>query len=221
MKKIKIGLGVLAAAAVCVTAIAFAAKGDGKSLSSAWGDILKSHADSQTMARNAEDEEEALYARGKTVSISMDEYEQVKEFYLLRGDSEEEAEKNADKEIKEYTALYGAAVEKGYSVTEEEVEEYIEYLKTEFENAGNREDLKEVMAAFDSEEDYWAYELKVYRKQLPIQNYVADLNEEYCKSAGKIGLSEEEQSSWDTYFANLKAELVEEEEFQMVGTTEK
>ena len=143
----------------------------------------------------------------------MKEYEQVKSFYQLKGEDDEQAAKDADKEIKQYNALYAAAVKNGYSVTDEQVQAYIEDMKLQLESVDNSEDIQDVIDQFDSEDDYWAYEFTVYQKQLPIQNYVSALNDEYNEKAVDSS-SEEAQEEWDTYFENLKDKLVKEQNFQ-------
>ena len=121
--------------------------------------------------------------------------------------------RDADKEIKQYNALYAAAVKNGYSVTDEQVQAYIEDMKLQLESVDNSEDIQDVIDQFDSEDDYWAYEFTVYQKQLPIQNYVSALNDEYNEKAVDSS-SEEAQEEWDTYFENLKDKLVKEQNFQ-------
>ena len=117
------------------------------------------------------------------------------------------------REIKQYNALYAAAVKNGYSVTDEQVQAYIEDMKLQLESVDNSEDIQDVIDQFDSEDDYWAYEFTVYQKQLPIQNYVSALNDEYNEKAVD-SFSEEAQEEWDTYFENLKDKLVKEQNFK-------
>ena len=143
----------------------------------------------------------------------MKEYEQVRSFYQLKGEDDGQAAKDADKEIKQYNALYAAAVKNGYSVTDEQVQAYIEDMKLQLESVDNSEDIQDVIDQFDSEDDYWAYEFTVYQKQLPIQNYVSALNDEYNEKEVDSS-SEEAQEEWDTYFENLKDKLVKEQNFQ-------
>ena len=143
----------------------------------------------------------------------MKEYEQVRSFYQLKGEDDGQAAQDADKEIKQYNALYAAAVKNGYSVTDEQVQTYIEDMKVQLESVDNSEDIQDVIDQFDSEDDYWAYEFTVYQKQLPIQNYVSALNDEYNEKAVDSS-SEEAQEEWDTYFENLKDKLVKEQNFQ-------
>lgn len=134
-------------------------------------------------------------------------------FYKLKSEDDGQAAKDADKEIKQYNALYAAAVKNGYSVTDEQVQAYIEDMKLQLESVDNSEDIQDVIDQFDSEDDYWAYEFTVYQKQLPIQNYVSALNDEYNEKAVDSS-SEEAQEEWDTYFENLKDKLVKEQNFQ-------
>lgn len=213
MKKRKLAAGIAAAALVAVLSVSAVYAGNqGKSVSALWGEILKQSADEGKISTQST-EDEPLYAVGKDVSIPMKEYEQVKSFYQLKGEDDEQAAKDADKEIKQYNALYAAAVENGYTVTDEQVQAYIEDMRVQLESVDNSEDIQDVIDQFDSEDDYWAYEFTVYQKQLPIQNYVSALNDEYNEKAADAS-SEEAQEEWDTYFENLKDKLVKEQNFQ-------
>ena len=100
-----------------------------------------------------------------------------------------------------------------YDLKDEQVQAYIEDMKLQLESVDNSEDIQDVIDQFDSEDDYWAYEFTVYQKQLPIQNYVSALNDEYNEKAVDSS-SEEAQEEWDTYFENLKDKLVKEQNFQ-------
>ena len=207
MKKRKLAAGIAAAALVAVLSVSAVYAGNqGKSVSALWGEILKQSADEEKINTQSADDE-PLYAVGKDVSITMKEYEQVKSFYKLKSEDDGQAAKDADKEIKQYNALYAAAVKNGYSVTDEQVQAYIEDMKLQLESVDNSEDIQDVIDQFDSEDDYWAYEFTVYQKQLPIQNYVSALNDEYNEKAVDSS-SEEAQEEWDTYFENLKDKLV-------------
>ena len=75
----------------------------------------------------------------------------------------------------EYEAMYSKAIQAGFQVTDNEVKSYIEELKKEVEAATNRDDVMAVINQFESEDAYWEYEFEVYRKSLPIQNYVKSL----------------------------------------------
>lgn len=63
---------------------------------------------------------------------------------------------------------------------------------------------------FDSEEDFWNYEFTVYKKNLPIQNYVHGLEEAYRNREA------DSEKSWETYFAEFKEKLAEDENYQKV-----
>lgn len=212
MKKRKLAAGIAAAALVAVLSVSAVYAGSkGKSIPALWGDILRQSASDGSDTQCTEDE--PLYAVGKDISIPMKEYEQVKSFYKLKGEDDEQAAKDADKEIKQYNALYAAAVKNGYSVTDEQVQAYLEDMKMQLETVDNREDIQDVIDQFDSEDDYWAYEFTVYQKQLPIQNYVSALNDAYNEKA-EDSSSKEAQETWDDHFEKLKEKLVKEQDFK-------
>ena len=114
---------------------------------------------------------------GSDILITRQEMERVKSFYVLKGQSEKEAEKTALKYIEEYNAMYVEAVNNGFNVTEKEVDEYILALKTTMKQAANASDVEKIIAQFESEEEYWEFEKMVYQKQLPVQKYVATLED--------------------------------------------
>ena len=114
---------------------------------------------------------------GSDILITGQEMERVKSFYVLKGQSEKEAEKTALKYIEEYNAMYVEAVNNGFNVTEKEVDEYISALKTTMKQAANASDVEKIIAQFESEEEYWEFEKMVYQKQLPVQKYVATLED--------------------------------------------
>ena len=58
-------------------------------------------------------------------------------------------------------------------MTDQEVYDYLEKLKVFIEQSDNKEDAMAIIEQFDSEEDYWNYEFEVYKKDLPIQKYMA------------------------------------------------
>lgn len=212
MKKSKLAAGIAAAALVAVLSVSAVYAGSkGKTIPALWGDILKQSASESSNTQRTEDE--SLYAVGKDISIPMKEYEQVRDFYKLKGEDDELAAQDADKEIKQYNALYASAVKNGYSVTDEQVQDYLEDMKMQLETVDNREDIQDVIDQFDSEDDYWAYEFTVYRKQLPIQNYVSALNDAYNEKAADSS-SEEAKETWDDHFEKLKEKLVKEQNFK-------
>lgn len=64
-----------------------------------------------------------------------------------------------------------------------------------------------------TEEDYWNYEFSVYEKNLPIQNYVADLECSYAQEEHLVQGSEEFQQKWLEHFQSLKTQLVEQQNY--------
>lgn len=210
-RRIIMTVAVIVGVIVFVVALNSYSKNERINSSRKWGEILKSYAD------KADSATEDLYAVGNTVNITMPEYLQVKDFYMLQGENETSAEIMADKEIKEYAALYGAALENGYAVTDQEVRDYLDTMREEMKDAENRTDLDAIISAFDSEDEYWEYEFTVYQKQLPIQNYVAFLNEEFNNKESSDSSEKDSQTNWKNYFDTLREELVEKENFQVVG----
>lgn len=111
-----------------------------------------------------------------------------------------------------------AAIDNGYSVTDEEVWDYIEELKEIINSADNKEDALAIMKQFDSEEDYWNYEFSVYQKNLPIQNYVHDIEQMYMQRSTYADKGPNDiELEWQQYFEQMKADLVDKENYQMIS----
>lgn len=166
-----------------------------------------------------EDGDEIL-EHGTSAIIYSSDVEQAKKFYEIAGQSESEAEKNALDYVEKREALYEEAIKNGYSVTDEEVWDYIEELKEIIQRADNKSDADAIMSQFNSEEDYWEYEFYVYKKNLPIQNYVRDLEKNF--NANQVDTYSEEddnvetntEDAWISYFEQYKKMLVEQQEFK-------
>ena len=69
---------------------------------------------------------------------------------------------------------------------------------------------------FDSEEDYWNYEFEVYKKDLPIQKYMAAKEKEFKEVAPQAKSINEIEEEWQEYYEQIKAQAVENEEFKVV-----
>ena len=108
--------------------------------------------------------------------------------------------------------MYAEAIAKGYSATDEEIEGYLEEMKasifSDTTDETTQAQYREMIGQFDSEEDYWNYEKEVYRKQLPIEKMVRDLEREY------FGQESADEEGWDEYFENYKADLVRKQNYQ-------
>ncbi|MEG0962993.1 MAG: hypothetical protein RSF88_09065 [Lachnospiraceae bacterium] len=174
-----------------------------------WGSVLSENL-TDTQAKDA------IYAEGKTTTIASKDVEQAKKFYMISGLEEQDAEEQAVKYVFEREALYQEAIKNGYAVTEEEVWDYLEELKEVLKGVDNSADVMAVMSQFDSEEDYWNYEFKVYQKNLPIQNYVHDLEQTYKETSTYSDDASGGEEAWQQYFEQMKSDLVSNENYQIV-----
>ena len=114
-------------------------------------------------------------------------------------------------------ALYQQAIEAGYTVTDQEVYDYLEEVKGNLSNQSeNKEDAMAIIEQFDSEEDYWNYEFEVYKKDLPIQKYMAAKEKEFKEVAPQAKSINEIEEEWQEYYEQIKAQAVENEEFKVV-----
>ena len=71
----------------------------------------------------------------------------------------------------------------------------------------SKEQKEKLLSGFASEDDYWAFEQKVYRIDLPIQNYVRDKENEFNRK-------NESGQTWDEAFKTLKQNLVDEQQYK-------
>lgn len=174
-----------------------------------WGNLLKQYV-------NDENGNEMIYARGKNGVITNKEVEQAMMFYTTFGMNQEDARKQAVLYVEEREALYQQAIEAGYTVTDQEVYDYLEKLKVFIEQSDNKEDAMAIIEQFDSEEDYWNYEFEVYKKDLPIQKYMAAKEKEFKEVAPQAKSINEIEEEWQDYYEQIKAQAVENEEFKVV-----
>ncbi len=178
---------------------------------SKWGQILKNDAEESSELRARTAAEETL-VQGNEAAVSESDVDMGTQFYQAAGFTKEDAREQSVEYFKEYEAMYAEAIAKGYSVTDEEIEDYLEEMKasifSDTTDETTQEQYREMFGQFDSEEDYWNYEKEVYRKQLPIEKMVSDLEREYFnqESANEEG--------WDEYFGNYKADLVRKQNYQ-------
>ena len=159
---------------------------------------------------------EMIYARGKNGVITNKEVEQAMMFYTTFGMNQEDARKQAVLYVEEREALYQQAIEAGYTVTDKEVYDYLEELKQFINQSENKEDAMAIIEQFDSEEDYWNYEFEVYKKDLPIQKYMAAKEKEFKEVAPQAKSINEIEEEWQDYYEQIKAQAVENEEFKVV-----
>ena len=150
-----------------------------------------------------------IYAVGNNIAVSKAEVQQYTDFYLNNGESEENAQKLAEKDAMERNALYVAAIQNGYEVTEEDIDDWLKELRTMLENDTTGA-YQSAMEGFDSEDAYWKYEYEVYRVDLPIQNYVSSLQIDTNVSAD----SENDNTDTDA-FSELKQRLADEQNYKL------
>lgn len=177
----------------------------------AWGKYLNHNQQSGDIVND-------IYAQGRNVSISTKDIEQVKYFYILSGMDEAEAKEKAVQYVEERESLYLQAISNGYSATDEEVWAYIDELKEFINKADNKEDALAIMSQFESEEDYWNYEFTVYQKNLPIQNYMHDVEQRFMQtSAFSNSEPNAKEIAWQKYFEEMKSDLVNAQNFKIVN----
>lgn len=192
---------------LCVITLPAALNNTENSVMHAWGNVQK-----QQLKENT-NRSEMIVLRGKTAVITESELQQAIEFYKLTGMSDKESEETAVLYLKKREALYREAVKNGFTVTDQEVRDYLEELKRTLYESDNKEDVFAVIEGFGSEEEYWNYEFSVYRKNLPIQKYVENLQKKLTMQKGR----QISQEDWIEYYEQLKNALVEQQNYQEVS----
>lgn len=89
--------------------------------------------------------------------------------------------------------MYVEALRCGYDVTDQEIWEYLNESKQTMEKAENRAEVDALISSFGTPEEYWQYEFAVYEKNLPIQNYVEDM-EAQSKNRAETAYTSDEES---------------------------
>ncbi|MEY8411217.1 hypothetical protein AALB51_08185 [Lachnospiraceae bacterium 62-26] len=156
-----------------------------------------------------------IFAKGKNAVVLEKDVQRAADFYILNGLNETEARAKAEAYMMEYEAMYSKAIQAGFQVTDNEVKSYIEELKKEVEAATNRDEVMAVINQFESEDAYWEYEFEVYRKSLPIQNYVKSLEMSYKEntSSNRSISAEEIEQTWVDEFEAIKQQAVQNERY--------
>lgn len=201
----------------------------GNDAMSQWGKVLSDDSKKQTQSSKSKfriatdgpaaqtySSSDEVFECGKDILITKREIEVSKAFYLINGENEKTAEKEAVKYMEEFNAMYVKAIKAGFDVTEEEVENYINDLKKIADEAENADDIKRVIAQFDSEDEYWEYEKEVYQKQLPIQKYVESLENDYVKKSGTDLNNESGTQLWNKKLAEIKEKAAKEQNYKKV-----
>lgn len=158
--------------------------------------------------------EETVYEVGENIAITKAEIQQYKTFYELKGEANplEMAIDYAEKR----SALYVEAIRNDYDVTDAEIYAYLEKLKETLKETLGAEEYENLMASYETEEEYWEYEFQVYKVNLPIQNYVSDLEQRYCQTQGIDNNTLPQDDGWNEQFESIKKELVEKQAFEVL-----
>ncbi len=203
-KKYSLTKWVVVAACLCVVGVTAVAAPTLQEFFYHWGNVMSE----ETVAG---EKPLQLYAVGENIFIYDKDVELAKNFYILNGVEEQDAWKQAFQYVAEREVLYREALLQGYEVTEQEVKEYIEELKAAVNSAENKEDVQTVINQFGSAEEYWNYQYSIYEKNLPIQKLVKDKEWIFKQENLEAG-----DADWQEYFTHWKAELVAQENFQIV-----
>lgn len=178
-------------------------------------DSLQGQASSSETSSATHDSDAIIY-KGNDIDIRESEIQKSIAFYKASGLNAKEAEKEAVDYLMKFEALYADAIEKGYSVTDKEVDEYLNTMKNSLTSPETDEESKKefrtVIAQFDSEENYWAYQKIICQKELPIQNYVGDLEEQYFQKH-----QDATDDDWLEYFEEYKSNLARQQNFHKVS----
>lgn len=176
-------------------------------------DTLEDLFDKKHISTDIELEPEDIYEVGENIIITQNDLDQYETFYELEGSSDADVQKLAATYAEQQAALYAEAIKAGFSVTDQEVSEYLADLKENLETE-NKELYEHALEGFDSEEDYWDFENKVYQVDLPIQKYVKSLEEQFRQESGLEQGTEEWEQAWSERFETIKKELVEKQDFR-------
>lgn len=179
-----------------------------------WGESIQKYVDKIDEGDKAMQESLKPVEDGKII-LPQIEIDMAKEFYMISGYEEMEAESLAIQYTKEINALYQEALANGYAVSDQEIQEYLEELKKLYQEAENKEEVYSFMDRFESEQAYWDFQFEVYKKNLPIQKYNAAGEREFMEEQGVSGSTDEVESQdrWADEFEKRKAEAVGKYEF--------
>ena len=151
-------------------------------------------------------DKEEICAIGNHTIVTREQVQMYTKFYEITYDKTL-SEKKAIAYAKERNALYIAAMQNGYQVTDGQVKAYVEELIPILDWFLTNAPKVKLPSGFASDDVYWAFEQKVYRIDLPIQNYVRDKENEFNRK-------NESGQTWDEAFKTLKQNLVDEQQYK-------
>lgn len=188
-----------------------------------WGNSIQGYVD--TIIGHDEAIEESLsMPEGKEIILPQIEIDMAEDFYISSGCEEKEAERLAVQYVKEINVLYQEAVANGFTVSNQEIQEHLEQLKSQYQTAENKEEIRAFIDKFENEQAYWDFQFEMYKKDLPVQKYNAARErafiEEKQSSVEKgrtFAISPEErmeiQEEWENVFDEEKEASVKEYEY--------
>ena len=149
------------------------------------------------------------YVEGKSGTVTNEDVEQAKRFFIQIGLEEQDAKEHAVDHALKRESLYQAALENGYEVTDEEVNEYLKELKNSSKSEDNKEAFQYEINQFESEEDYWDFQFRIYKKNLPVIHYVENMEMKFFEDHPESGIDE-----WNEYFGEYEKQLVEDQHYE-------
>ncbi len=176
-KKRQIASAILVLSFVCMMSLsAIAGVSDSVKIES-WGNAVQKYVDNP-MGEN-DTVKQSLAPADNVIILPQIEIDQAKDFYISAGYSDAEAQEAAIAYVKEINTLYQEAIKHGYAVTDDEISAHIEQMKVDFQTAENKDEIYDFINSFENEEAYWDFQFEMLKKDLPIQRYVADKENEY------------------------------------------
>ncbi|MCH1982098.1 hypothetical protein MCG98_05910 [Ruminococcus sp. OA3] len=198
---------------LAVTSITAMASQSDIAVTKNWGHALQKYVDNQTesdnvIAKSLEETED------NTIILPQSEIDIAKEFYTVAGYGENEALQLAIDYVKEINTLYQEAIKNGYAVTEEDIMNHLDQMKVEFRSATNKEEIYSFINEFDSEQAYWDFQFEMFKKDLPIQRYNADIEKAFFET--NILYDESIENYSEEEYSDTMLELEEDwlEEFE-------
>lgn len=160
---------------------------------------------------------EEILEQGQSAVITREQVEFTQKVLMMSADmTEEKAWQEALKRCRERESLYAAAADEKIRVTEAEIQSYREEEKRLF--LEQAETFQPILDLYGSEEAFWEHEQREAEKNCAVQKYVESKRAEYQQSIEdqeeKEPGSLKRQKGWNAYFEELKASLVEEQQFR-------
>ena len=175
-------------------------------------------------------ESEEIYAEGKTIKITRDEFEFTAIYYEVMAQNKDTSKNEILNYLAERKLLYNLAIENDYEAKEEEVERSIEtykdFVRLYEEQYEEKSILAIMMEGFESEEAYWEYLYETQKRVLSMDKYIRALREEKMAEWGieadevsiffESDKRKEWEDQWNNYYEEFINELIEQEEMKIL-----